>query len=68
MTAVSAEESSLSSKRSWNLEAALSSICLNAGGAESAPGPTKPPTEAAAKKTAAAKKFKGVRREKKRAR
>jgi hypothetical protein len=38
MTAVSAEENSLSSKRSWNLKAELSSICLNAGGAETAPG------------------------------
>jgi hypothetical protein len=39
MTADSAEESSLSSKRSWNLKAALSPICLNAGGAEGALGP-----------------------------
>jgi hypothetical protein len=38
MTAASAEESSLSSKRSWNLKAELSPICLNAGGAESALG------------------------------
>ncbi len=42
MTAVSAEENSLSSKRSWNLKAELSSICLNAGGAESAFGSTRP--------------------------
>src|SRR5690242_1433151 len=41
MTAGSAEESSLSSKRSWNLKAALSLICLNADGAESALGPIK---------------------------
>ena len=41
MTAASAEQSSLSSKRSWNLKAELSSICLNAGGAESAPGSIK---------------------------
>src|SRR4029453_16568733 len=31
MTAASAEENSLSSKRSWNLKAELSPICLNAG-------------------------------------
>ena len=41
MTAVSAEENSLSSKRSWNLKAELSSICLNAGGAETALGSIK---------------------------
>jgi hypothetical protein len=41
MTAVFAEESSLSSERSWDLKAELLSICLNAGGAESALGPIK---------------------------
>src|SRR5882757_10193111 len=41
MTAVSAEENSLSSKRSWKLKAELSSICLNAGGAETALGSIK---------------------------
>jgi hypothetical protein len=41
MTAVSAEENSLSSKRSWNLTAELSPTCLSAGGAESALGPIK---------------------------
>jgi hypothetical protein len=41
MTAVSAGEDSLSSKRSWNLTAELSPICLSAGGAESALGPIK---------------------------
>jgi hypothetical protein len=68
MTAVSAAESSLSSKRSWNLKAELSSIYLNAGGAESALGPTSRQLRRPRKKKAAAKKFKGVRREKKRAR
>jgi hypothetical protein len=41
MTAVSAEENSRSSKRSWNLKAELSPICLSAGGAGSTPGPIK---------------------------
>jgi hypothetical protein len=41
MTADSAEENSLSSKRSWNLKAELLSICLNAGGAETALGSIK---------------------------
>jgi hypothetical protein len=41
MTADSAEESSRSSERSWNLKAELSPICLNAGGAESALGSIK---------------------------
>jgi hypothetical protein len=40
MTAVSAEESSLSSRRSWNLKAEMSFIFLNACGAEIALGPT----------------------------
>jgi hypothetical protein len=47
MTAVSAEENSLSSKRSWNLKAELSPICLNAGSAETALGATRPPQLAA---------------------
>jgi hypothetical protein len=41
MTAVSAEEGSLSSKRSWNLKAEMSFIYLNAGSAESAFGRTR---------------------------
>jgi hypothetical protein len=41
MIAVSAEEGSLSSKRSWNLKAELSFIYLNAGSAESAFGRTR---------------------------
>ena len=41
MTAVSAEEGSLSSKRSWNLKAESSFIYLNAGSAESAFGRTR---------------------------
>jgi hypothetical protein len=41
MTAVSAEEGSLSSKRSWNLKAETSFIYLNAGSAESAFGRTR---------------------------
>ena len=41
MTAVSAEEGSLSSKRSWNLKAELRFIYLNAGSAESAFGRTR---------------------------
>src|ERR1700736_84597 len=41
MTAASAQEGSLSSKRSWNLKAELSFICLNASSAESAFGPTR---------------------------
>jgi hypothetical protein len=47
MTAVSAEEGSLSSKRSWNLKAESSFIYLNAGSAESAFGPTKARSSAA---------------------
>ena len=41
MTAVSAEEGSLSSKRSWNLKAETSFIYSNAGNAESAFGRTR---------------------------
>jgi hypothetical protein len=41
MTAASAEEGSLSSKRSWNLKAESSFIYLNAGSAESGFGRTR---------------------------
>ena len=41
-TAASAQEDSLFSKRSWNLKAELSFICLNASSAESAFGPNRP--------------------------
>ena len=47
MSAVSAQEGSLSSKRSWNLKAELSFIFLNARSAEIALGPTKARSSAA---------------------